>query len=82
MNPGPAEEAGKALSTIAHAMKTQPLALGFVVTNILWITFFIWFAWTLRDRNTKERNYHKLVIERCFDLRKQLGPDMLRQSDK
>ena len=66
MNPGPVEEGGKALKTVADVMRSQPLAFGFVVTNIIWVAFFIWFAVTLRARNLAERNYQKMIIERCF----------------
>lgn len=59
------EEAGKALSIVTEAMKSQPLAIGLLVINALWIGFFIWFSISLRDRNTLEREYFRQQIERC-----------------
>jgi hypothetical protein len=78
MSPGPSEEAGKALGTIAGTMKSQPLAFGFVIMSILWIAFFIWFSLNLRDRNVKERDYQHMIISKCFDLRQKFDAEIFK----
>jgi len=65
MNPGPGEEASKALSTIADVMKAQPLALGFILTSVMWLVFLFWFASKLNDRNVAERKYFIDEIKEC-----------------
>lgn len=40
MNPGPAEEAGKAANSFIEALKREPLSLALVVMNIALLVFF------------------------------------------
>jgi len=42
MNPGPAEEVGKAANTFMDVMKSQPIALALVVMNVLLLGYLFW----------------------------------------
>jgi len=66
------KEGGKALGVIAEAMKTQPLAFGFVITNVMWIAFFFWFAWTLREHNAVEQKFYQGLFQECKQELKEL----------
>jgi len=65
MNPGPVEEGGKAIAVVGDVMKSQPLAFGILVVNVLWIAFFTYFALSLKGRNEDERKYFKAEITEC-----------------
>jgi hypothetical protein len=45
MNPGPLDEAGKAVGGFMDAMKSQPVMLGLVVMNLAMV-FMLYFALT------------------------------------
>lgn len=56
MNPGPAEEAGKAVGSFMDAMKSQPVMLGLVVMNLALVGMLyvvIRFAQTQRETEFK-----------------------------
>lgn len=51
MNPGPVEEAGKVAGGLIDAMKSQPLALGLLICNILLLCLFAYIAhWAGNNR--------------------------------
>lgn len=51
MNPGPVEEAGKAVGSFMDIMRAQPLSLALVIMNIALLIFF----YLIIDRVGKQR---------------------------
>lgn len=58
MNPGPVEEAGKAVGGFMEVMKTQPLSLALVVMNVALLGFF----WFILDRVHTTRQSEMAMI--------------------
>lgn len=54
MNPGPAEEAGKAASLFMSIMRDQPLSLALVVMNMLLLALFFFVIHTATGVRNKE----------------------------
>ena len=64
------QEAGKAVSTIAETMRGNPLALGLLVMNALFLAFFGWLSVHVSQRNDQEREYFRQHIEKCWQFQK------------
>lgn len=73
MNPGPVEEAGKAVGGFMEVMKSQPLALALVVMNLSLLIIF-WLILdkidthnTARERQQFEQQKHTAeLLARCI----------------
>jgi uncharacterized membrane protein (UPF0182 family) len=59
MNPGAAEEAGKAANTFMDIMRAQPLSLALVIMNVMLLALFYFFAVAARD--TRRMEFQQLV---------------------
>lgn len=54
MNPGPVDEAGKAVGTFMEIMKAQPLSLALVAMNLALLGFFFFLTGKLADQRRHE----------------------------
>jgi len=54
MNPGAAEEAGKAANTFMQSLKDQPLSLALVVMNLALLGLFFYIAHVATENRSNE----------------------------